>query len=513
MRRHSLKLNIWLLIVFVFAAGTAGTLWVYQSVLKWQEKIIQADFRSVAGDRVSLLQTMINTDMTALWALQSFFASTPDVSREEFAAFTEQLLRLHPHVHSYHWIPRVTGGERAAFESQARKSLGSFQITEMNSDGHLVPARQAAEYFPTFYIEPFKKNHFGLGFNQFSVAERKRCMLKAARAKTILATRVHPLWRFLPQEKSEYFFVFLPVYEKGQPSVTLEQRKAHLKGYAAAAFDIKQLIQGVYTTTNMSELDLEFYAETVDAKSARIEEYRASNYSGAKTPKRLFSYREILSIADQRWLVIANSTEFFRTSATHVEVRGILLTGFLVTLLFCLFLILWEQRKRQDFFLRLSIKDDLTKLYNRRGLLALGNEHLKLVRRKHMESMMLFADLDGLKKINDTYGHGEGDKAIMAAAKILKGTFRESDIVARTGGDEFVVFAFDIGMRDEATVVKHLQENMERYNSVRPHPYKVMLSVGCIAVDPESGDTLEKILEDADKEMYLHKLARRLTAG
>ena len=106
------------------------------------------------------------------------------------------------------------------------------------------------------------------------------------------------------------------------------------------------------------------------------------------------------------------------------------------------------ERKEQEQALRsLTIIDDLTKLYNRRGFLTLAERHLKLAVRKKTGVFLLFADLDGLKIINDTFGHLEGDRALVDAADILRNSFRSADIIARLGGDEFTVFPIEAAPR------------------------------------------------------------------
>ena len=100
-----------------------------------------------------------------------------------------------------------------------------------------------------------------------------------------------------------------------------------------------------------------------------------------------------------------------------------------------------QERLRAEAEVRqLSMTDELTGVYNRRGFFLLANQQLKIAKRTQMSCCLLFADLDGLKKINDSLGHEIGDRILAEAAYILKQTFRDSDIVARLGGDEFVIF-------------------------------------------------------------------------
>ena len=101
-----------------------------------------------------------------------------------------------------------------------------------------------------------------------------------------------------------------------------------------------------------------------------------------------------------------------------------------------------EERKQTEKVIRnLSITDDLTNLFNRRGFFTLAEQQLQIASRTGREMVLLFVDLDKLKSINDALGHAEGDQALRETATILKNSFRESDIIARIGGDEFVVLA------------------------------------------------------------------------
>src|SRR5205814_860071 len=124
------------------------------------------------------------------------------------------------------------------------------------------------------------------------------------------------------------------------------------------------------------------------------------------------------------------------------------------------------ERKRAEAALQsLSLVDELTGLYNRRGFLAVTEQHLASIRRNHKVPVILYADLDGLKKINDTLGHHEGDRAIVKTAEIFKDTFRTSDIVARLGGDEFIALA-GIGEEESTeTLTTRLQDNFRLHNS------------------------------------------------
>ena len=169
------------------------------------------------------------------------------------------------------------------------------------------------------------------------------------------------------------------------------------------------------------------------------------------------------------------------------------------------------ERKEQEQALRsLTIIDDLTKLYNRRGFLTLAERHLKLAVRKKTGVFLLFADLDGLKIINDTFGHLEGDRALIDAADILRASFRSADIIARLGGDEFTVFPIEAAAESAAILIGRLDEQVQRHNDAnQSRGYRLALSVGIARFEPDSSWSIDQLLEHADRALYQQKRQRR----
>lgn len=155
--------------------------------------------------------------------------------------------------------------------------------------------------------------------------------------------------------------------------------------------------------------------------------------------------------------------------------------------------------------IRLSCTDDQTGLYNRRGFFNLMKHQLKLAKRQKKKLSLIYADVDNLKKINDQYGHQEGDLVLIDVASILKNTYRESDIIARIGGDEFVVYPIETPEDYVDTISARLQKNIENYNLKKSRDYKLSISVGISSFDPESPATVDDLLDKADKLMYEHK--------
>ncbi|AVH67455.1 diguanylate cyclase response regulator [Nostoc sp. 'Peltigera membranacea cyanobiont' 213] len=168
-----------------------------------------------------------------------------------------------------------------------------------------------------------------------------------------------------------------------------------------------------------------------------------------------------------------------------------------------------ERLKAEADIRQLSLTDDLTGLYNRRGFFWLANQQFKIAQRTQMLCCLLFVDLDGLKQINDSLGHEIGDRMIVDTAQILKQTFRDSDIVARLGGDEFVIFV-PICSKNTDEFYPRLQASIDRYNQDRNYLYQLSISIGVTQCTLNENVSLEQLIEEADKLMYEHKRAKRL---
>lgn len=158
----------------------------------------------------------------------------------------------------------------------------------------------------------------------------------------------------------------------------------------------------------------------------------------------------------------------------------------------------------------LALKDELTGLYNRRGFLAIAERQLKLARRTGRQMLLFFIDLDGLKQINDSFGHFEGDLAIKRVAQALKKTFRDADLLARVAGDEFVVLAMEASDHSEASIRKRLCEDLRAISAVESR-YTTNLSMGVSRFNPREGTSIGELMAMADGAMYGEK--RRSSAS
>jgi diguanylate cyclase (GGDEF)-like protein len=166
-------------------------------------------------------------------------------------------------------------------------------------------------------------------------------------------------------------------------------------------------------------------------------------------------------------------------------------------------------RKSEEALLALSLRDELTGLYNRRGFLTLAEQQLKVATRARKGLLMIFVDLDGMKDINDALGHRQGDSALVDTARILKKTFRESDIIARYGGDEFIILSLETPESGIELFELRLKEHLEYHTRHESRPYTLSLSTGFARYDPENPLSIEDLLFEADRIMYEQKNGKK----
>ncbi len=315
--------------------------------------------------------------------------------------------------------------------------------------------------------------------------------------------------RFTSNNKNYLVNVGIDITDKKHTENALrekEEREALILGYLPMAF---------YTTKPSGNFGWMWVSEQID----RISGFLSDEY--IRNPKLWMSRihpddrEKVLEefalicnkgtiVTEYRWQTADGSYNWFRDQAVLIrnengephEIVGALLD---IT-----------ERKRTEETLRiLSLADELTGLYNRRGFFTLAEQQLKIANRMKKKMLLLFADLDNLKWINDNLGHNEGDLALIEIAKILKKTFRESDFIARIGGDEFVVLAVESEEANAEFLTARLLESIRAYNSKRTRNYTLSISIGISRYDPEYPCSIDELLAKADRLMYKQKKKNR----
>ena len=173
-----------------------------------------------------------------------------------------------------------------------------------------------------------------------------------------------------------------------------------------------------------------------------------------------------------------------------------------------------SMEKREEMRLRkASYTDDLTRLHNRRGFMALADQQLRVARRHGKDSVVLYVDMNGFKELNDTYGHAMGDKALVEVARLLRSTVRECDVVARLGGDEFTILALDADGTGARVIQKRIEDALQQLNTRNALPCAIGLTIGHTRVRPSDPAGISELLSRADQLLYARKRRRALAAS
>jgi diguanylate cyclase (GGDEF)-like protein len=155
------------------------------------------------------------------------------------------------------------------------------------------------------------------------------------------------------------------------------------------------------------------------------------------------------------------------------------------------------------------MSDEMTGLHNRHGFLMLAEQHARLAQRQGEPFAIVFADLNGLKTINDTLGHEAGDRSIRSVAAVLRQTFRDSDVVSRLGGDEFVALLVNTDSAMQETIAARLLQGLAVHNLNEPPALQLSLSIGISFFKPASPLPVAALMIEADRLMYTDKRRQR----
>ncbi len=168
-----------------------------------------------------------------------------------------------------------------------------------------------------------------------------------------------------------------------------------------------------------------------------------------------------------------------------------------------------EHKLKQDRLRAMSMSDEMTGLHNRRGFLMLAEQHARVAQREGVSFAVVFLDVNGLKTINDTLGHDAGDQSIRSAAKVLRATLRDSDILSHLGGDEFVVLLVNTDPATHDAIAARLRQGLIAHNAGEVPAQHLSLSIGISFFDPGRPLPIAELMVEADRLMYAEKRERR----
>ncbi|MEK8018475.1 MAG: CHASE domain-containing protein [Candidatus Parabeggiatoa sp.] len=299
-------------IVFTIVVGVmlSFTAFFVTRNLEWQD--MQMRFDQLIDKQFASLKRELDLSVEVLRGVKGLFEASEFVSREEFQLFTDPKRARYPTIQALEWIPKVTAEQRAAYEASARKDgFASFSITERHRQGQMVPAGARAEYFPVFYMEPYKGNEAALGFDLASNTERLMTLTQSRDTGSKLATS-----RFiLVQEQSQQFgfLIFVPIYQ-GKPR-TLAERHKNIKGFVLGVYRIGDIFEKSINDAGFSDIQANLWLYEKLGTEDQLLHFRQSHTGGSiNTDLR---YQKTFQVAGRDWTLVAHPTDeyvaFYRT--------------------------------------------------------------------------------------------------------------------------------------------------------------------------------------------------------
>jgi diguanylate cyclase (GGDEF)-like protein len=415
-----------------------------------------------------------------LAAASAFFqADDGHFNRHQFQVVGTSLLRRGA-LTATAYVQRVRQPDRAGFEAQH-----GFPIIERGPDGGPRRASRRPEYFPVAYVVAEQPGKAPLGYDIGADPERGPVMRQARDSGSPEATKVMPLII-----GGEGINVYRPVYRDGAPIATVAERRAALLGFAAGAFRVDDLAAAaVAAIPEDVEVQLRSGKTTVVGPRGELED-------AASAP---------ISIADRTWLLVVRDPN--RPDLLLPVLMGVV--GVALAALLGALVLVWSRNERMQELQRLADHDSLTGLKNRRRFEEDLRTELARSRREGKRGALLMLDLDEFKTVNDSLGHPIGDRVIEEIAGVLGRRTRETDVLARIGGDEFAIVLPNCDAAEARTVGETITTAIREHVPQPEGVPQITASIGIALFGSGIDANIDSVLANADAAMYAAKEAGR----
>jgi diguanylate cyclase (GGDEF)-like protein len=526
--------SYWAVAVAAFV-GVALTMAAVETQRRGAREKAVGEIKLAVESRIKTLQTNLDRYEDLVSAVRAYIEGAGGtLETQEFNVVVSGLLRGRAGVQALAYIPRVKGPARLAYETIARDSgYKNFYFKERSADSSFIPVGERNEYFPVYNIEP-KDNFQALGFDTISEPERRAAMERARdTGKMALTRRV----RLVLENGEEWGFLLLaPVYFPVQTATTTDERRANLAGFAAGIFRFSDAIESILNTASVPAGFDHYFFDGETADPARLSYVHGSQlrpggtgpapYDDIRPDERIESS---FTVGDRRWTVvtvpIAGAEPFGVVELTT------LVAGLFATALVSLYLLgtirrsvffemlandlrrttkklkreAEERQRAEERVSNMARNDSLTELPNRRVFVEAAQQAIARKKRGAKGFAVLYLDLDHFKDINDALGHPVGDRLLRAVSWRLRASVRETDTIARFGGDEFAVLQLDItDPADAGALATKLLAALSEPFVLDDGEIRTGTSIGIAIYSPDIEDA-ETLLAHADVALYRAK--------
>jgi len=322
---YSRNLNL----IIIVTIGAVLTLSAFFMVRMWEEVHVKAKFIEEALDYSSLFQQKMVHYTDEVEALKHFFDSVEEVDRASFRKFASSIMREDADVKALEWIPYVRAEKKEEFENRAKAdNLEHFLFREKGSNGEMIPVSERSAYYPVFYVEPFKGNEKAVGFDLGSNPMRFAAIRKARDSGTAVATgRLH-----LVQEDGDQigFLLFIPVYDSGKKSDTVDRRKESIKGFVLGVFSIGKIFKSTILETSNRGINIELFDRSEHSRESFLYSNRKSG-KGRISENQIIRHTTEIEVGGRRWEMVFTPIHGYFSINRGLFSWLALLTGILIT--------------------------------------------------------------------------------------------------------------------------------------------------------------------------------------
>ncbi|MBD1557087.1 diguanylate cyclase [Vibrio sp. S9_S30] len=497
-----------LLVIFTACFGSLGSWFAYSIAATVEKQNVETSLYEIAYTQALKAQYLLDDVLGLLESYGALFSASEQVSRNEFARFSDVMLRTQYNILAIQWAPKVHHSERSLVEynlQQEGYAPSGFFTTNSNAS-ETFPISTGPVYFPITFAEPLQPNKEAIGLEVTQRPFNQQVIRQSALDKRVQATSPFPI--FQDPEGPLATAIYFPVFEEHERYNAIDEKHFppdDLKGYVIMLLKPERLLLG-----NLANREhIHFILNDVTRES----HHRIFPQYIEESDEHL-SYSFPLTLPGRTWQLNIQFTQampilwipylvLFAFSALTFVILSAMVYSFYKTSVIS---DANEQLRRQKEVLQdLAMKDPLTGLVNR---LSLQQQVTSLDLEENQLSALCLLDLDNFKHINDRFGHQQGDKFLKKIAKVISEHFDGIGITSRLGGDEFVFMLTELDSNHQVDkILQDLLIKIEHACSCGEHrcdEYPVSASIGVVRTRGKINE-FEQVLNQADNAMYMAK--------
>jgi len=333
------RLSVALPLCISFAVAVA----IFVLASRWEVRRFKLEFEQECLTVVHNLENRLGIYWGVLHSLKGFYASLNHVDRPEFEIFAKNLLAPHKGIQALSWNPYILHDQRTQYEREAQQDgFVNYELKERNDQGDIVPAPQRESYIAVHYIAPYVGNENALGFNVASNPVRAEALHWACDEDKLVATgRI----RLLQETGDQYgFLAFVPIYHKGIPLETVDDRRKNLQGYVTGVFRVGDLLTASLAEDALRHIDFQIYDQTAPTEEQLLFNSQTET-SPARTPSALpFEWETTLEVGGRQWKLHFSPTLAYLGEQQTWHLWLVLASGLLFTSLSGAFLLVLTGR-------------------------------------------------------------------------------------------------------------------------------------------------------------------------